>query len=120
MLPDLFFVYDSRAVTALREFTGRVPTYLQHILQQKNIDREYAKFFCKCFDLKNKIELYHKTTLIPRVVDNILIETANNKKNNLTRKGSCLNELLPNPLTIPVILNTYSCSFCWLGYFLGL
>jgi hypothetical protein len=77
-LPDLFFIYDSRAVTALREFTSRVPTYLQHILQRKNIDREYAKFFCKCFDLKNKIELYRKTTLTPRVLDNI--ETANNKK----------------------------------------
>jgi len=79
-LPDLFFIYDSRALTALRDFTSRVPKDLHDILQLKNVDSEYAKFFCKSFDIKNKIEFEHKTKITPRQLDNLLIETANGKK----------------------------------------
>jgi hypothetical protein len=79
-LPDLFFIYDSRALTALRDFTSRVPKELRHIPQLTFVDKEYATFFCKCFDLKNKIEVEHKTKLTTRQLDNLLIETANRKK----------------------------------------
>ncbi len=79
-LPDLFFIYDSRALTALRDFTSRVPKDLTCIPQLSFVDKEYAIFFCKCFDLKNKIEVEHKTKLSTRQLDNLLIETANNKK----------------------------------------
>lgn len=79
-LPDLFFIYDSRALTALRDFTSRVPKELRHIPQLTFVDKEYATFFCKCFDIKKKIEVEHKTKLTTRQLDNLLIETANRKK----------------------------------------
>jgi hypothetical protein len=79
-LPDFFFIYDSRALTALRDFTSRVPKELRHIPQLSFVDKEYATFFCKCFDIKNKIEAEHKTKLTTRQLDNLLIETANSKK----------------------------------------
>src|SRR5690606_16821683 len=31
-LPDFFYIYDSRAVAALRQFTSKVPADLKHIL----------------------------------------------------------------------------------------
>ena len=51
-LPDLFYIYDSRAVSALRQFTSQVPKDLKYVLELDNVDNEYAKFYCKCFDLK--------------------------------------------------------------------
>ena len=78
-LPELFFIYDSRASNALKTFIAKVPIDLHHILKLKNIDHEYAKYFCKCFDLKSKLEQQHKTKLTNREFDNILIQISNNK-----------------------------------------
>lgn len=78
-LPDLFFIYDSRAVSALRHFTKQVPKDLKSILEIKGIDTEYAKFYCKCFDIKRQIEKRDNTTLTIRQIDNILIDEANKK-----------------------------------------
>jgi len=77
-LPDLFFIYDSRAVTALRQFTSQVPKDLKHIIQLDNIDMEYSKFYCKCFDLKSQIKSKYNIYLTNRQLDNLLIEVANN------------------------------------------
>jgi hypothetical protein len=76
-LPDLFYIYDSRAVSALRQFTSQVPKDLKHILVLDNIDNEYAKFYCKCFDLKRQIKTQFKIDLTHRQLDNLLIEVAN-------------------------------------------
>jgi hypothetical protein len=76
-LPDLFYIYDSRAVTALRQFTSQVPKDLKHILVLDNIDNAYAKFYCKCFDLKRQIKTQFKIDLTHRQLDNLLIEVAN-------------------------------------------
>lgn len=76
-LPDLFYIYDSRAVTALRQFTSHVPTDLKYILKFENIDNEYAKFYCKCYDLKRQIKTKLNIDLTNRQLDNLLIEVAN-------------------------------------------
>ena len=76
-LPNLFFIYDSRVVKALRQFQSNVPKDLYYLTQLKNVDIEYAKFCCKCFDLKRKIEKRYKTNLTNRQFDNILISVAN-------------------------------------------
>jgi hypothetical protein len=76
-LPDLFFIYDSRAVTALRQFTSQVPKDLKHILLLDKIDKQYAKFYCKCFDLKRQINTQFKIDLTHRQLDNFLNEVAN-------------------------------------------
>lgn len=78
-LPEMFYIYDSRAVLALREFISDVPNELKNILNQENIDEEYAKFLCKCVSLKKQIENYYKIKITNRQFDNILIEVANNK-----------------------------------------
>jgi|688.fasta_scaffold424961_1 hypothetical protein len=83
-LPNLFYIYDSRAVKALRQFSSRVPEDLNHILQFETIDKEYAKFYCKCFDLKQQIKSRYGIELTNRELDNILIDIANkqNAKHN--------------------------------------
>lgn len=79
-LPELFYIYDSRAVKALRQFTSQVPKDLKHILDLDNIDNEYAKFYCKCFDLKRQIKTQFNIDLTNRQLDNLLIEVANNQR----------------------------------------
>lgn len=76
-LPDLFYIYDSRAVAALRQFSGHVPADLKHILDINDIDVEYAKFYCKCFDLRRQIRDQYNINLTHRQLDNVLIEVAN-------------------------------------------
>lgn len=83
-LPNLFFIYDSRAVIAIRQFTSKIPSDLRQIPRIDKTDKEYAKFFCKCFDLKRQIENRDKTRISNRQLDNMLIEIAN-KKNSLSQ-----------------------------------
>jgi hypothetical protein len=85
-LPDLFYIYDSRAVAALRQFTSQVPKDLKHILELENIDSEYSKFYCKCFDLKRHIKTQFNIDLTNRQLDNLLIEVAN-KQSSLKLKS---------------------------------
>lgn len=83
-LPELFYIYDTRAVKALRSFITKVPEELNFNLDSQNVDLEYAKFFCKCFDLKRQIRNKFEIELTNRQLDNLLIETANKK--NSTKK----------------------------------
>jgi hypothetical protein len=79
-LPELFFIYDSRTVTALKQFTNQVPIDIKHIGQLETVDKKYAMFYCKCFDLKQRIEKHYNTTLTNRQFDNLLLEIAQKKK----------------------------------------
>lgn len=84
-LPELFYIYDTRAVEALRKFITKVPKELNYNLDSQNVDLEYAKFFCKCFDLKRQIKDEFKIELTNRQLDNLLIETANLKNSTLKK-----------------------------------
>lgn len=77
-LPDLFFIYDSRVVTALRKYSSRVPKECTYLTKSENIDNEYAKFFVKSFALKKQIKKEYNLKLTNRQFDKILILTANN------------------------------------------
>ena len=76
-IPELFYIYDSRAVSALREFTSTVPADLKHIPALNDVDIEYAKFYCKCYDLKRQIKARYNIDLTSRQLDKLLIEVAN-------------------------------------------
>lgn len=76
-LPELFFIYDTRAVEALRFYKTKVPTALQHLTKLKNVDAEYAKFFCKCYELQKEIQDNFDVNFNTRNLDNLLIENAN-------------------------------------------
>ena len=77
-LPNLFFLYDSGAVTALRQFISRIPKELTYLSKINGIDREYANFFIKSFVLRNQIENEFDLKLTTREFDKILIVKANN------------------------------------------
>jgi len=76
-LPDLFYIYDSRAVTGMRSFVGRIPKELSNIIKDAECDIEYAKFFCRCFQFKREIQDKFDIDLTTRQLDNILVEVAN-------------------------------------------
>jgi len=76
-LPNLFFIYDSRAERALRQISRHVPKALKHFKKIPNTDDEYARFFCKCLDMKRQIEQQHNAQISIRQFDNLLINWAN-------------------------------------------
>lgn len=76
-LPGLFFIYDSRAVTAMRKFVSRLPSNLKALADRESVDKEYSNFVYKCFYLRQTIFDKFNVLLTPRQLDNLLIETAN-------------------------------------------
>lgn len=79
-LPDLFYIYDSKAVSALRQFISQVPSDLKNLTTAEYVDNEYAKFYCKCYGLKRQIKTKLGIDLTNRQLDNLLIEVANRRK----------------------------------------
>ena len=84
-LPELFFIYDTRAVSAMRLFLKKLPQELQVLADRENTDKEYSNFFYKCISLRQKIENDFGVLLTPRQLDNLLIVTANKEKVRLTK-----------------------------------
>ena len=72
-LPELFFIFDTRAVnrinrlSSLLNFQKSIPTVEKH-------DREYRKFFEKCLHLQTYIEKEFNILLNPRQLDNLLLQ----------------------------------------------
>lgn len=88
-LPELFFIYDTRAVQALSNFISKVPSNFKALVNLENVDTEYAKFFCKCYALKIDIKQKFNLNFSNRHLDNLLIENANSK-NSEKRKISAI------------------------------
>lgn len=76
-LPELFFIYDSRAINALRLMISRIPMEYKSILTEGNIDHEYTKFFLKCLEVKDTLDTEFGVNLSNRQFDNLLILLAN-------------------------------------------
>jgi hypothetical protein len=76
-LPNLFFLFDSRAQSALREFISHVPNEFTKHLKSSNIDIEYSKFFIKSYYVKKQIEDKFDLNISIREFDKILISRAN-------------------------------------------
>ena len=76
-IQEMFFIYDSRAIKGIRKFNNRISLEYQSILELDNIDNEYAKFYIKCFELKNQITLNYGIDLTNREIDNLLINVGN-------------------------------------------
>ena len=81
-LPNLFFIYDSRAVNALRTFKVKISNELRIISKLGTVDNEYANFFCKCFTLRHEIQNKYNLTLTNRQLDNLLIDIANKQESD--------------------------------------
>ena len=68
--PETFFIYDSRAVSAISEYkaiTGRASK------ADQRSDGEYRKFFFKCLKLQKYIHDKYDVYLAPRAIDNLLL-----------------------------------------------
>jgi hypothetical protein len=78
-LPALFFIYDSRAVGALRQFVSHVPEEFRFLTRLDSVDKEYARFACKSLSLKQAIRDRYGISLTTRQLDNLLIKVANEK-----------------------------------------
>ena len=85
-LPNLFFIYDSRVVESLRQFVSRVPPKMNSIINSDSIDKEYAKFVCKCIVLHDEIREKYDINLTLRQFDNLLIHFANEKLKKIIHK----------------------------------
>lgn len=69
-VPELFYIYDSRAVEALRKFTPHLP----RASRTSGLgDNEYRKFAEKCDHLQTLCEKEYSLRLLPRQVDNLLL-----------------------------------------------
>ena len=79
-MPNLFFIYDSRAVKTLRTFKVKISKELSFIPKLDTVDNEYANFFCRCFVLQHEIQNKYNLTLTNRQLDNLLIDIANKQE----------------------------------------
>lgn len=68
--PNLFYIYDSRAMEAIRK---RVSPSKNKIHPNKNIDIEYAKYCLRCIELRDEIKARYKIHMTPREIDKILL-----------------------------------------------
>ena len=73
-LPNLFFIYDTRAVKAIRLLKTKLPKKYKAELHANGIDKEYATFFYKCYEQKNILEREKNENLSIRHFDNILMK----------------------------------------------
>ena len=69
-VPKLFYIYDSRAAKAIREFSSVLP----RASRSSGVgDNEYRKFADKCDHLRMWCEKEFSLQLFPRQVDNLLL-----------------------------------------------
>ena len=77
--PNLFFIYDSRANSALRKVKLEGPTRYKDLLDAYDVDAQYARFFIKAYDYKNQVEKKLSIKLSLREFDKVLIYRTNMK-----------------------------------------
>jgi hypothetical protein len=68
-VPDLFYIYDSRAAEAIREFSSDLP----QPSRSGAGDNEYRKFAERCQHLRDLSARRFSLDLLPRHVDNLLL-----------------------------------------------
>lgn len=73
-LPKLFFIYDTRAVLALKKIVPVLPIELKKYYKTLNFDSNYTDFLFRCLYLQNIIASNHDIILTPRELDNLLLE----------------------------------------------
>jgi len=75
--PNLFFIYDTRAVAAMRKLSD----IAGHAVPRDDLfDNEYHKFTNKCISLRDRIKKDYGVTLNPRQIDNLLLEIYSENK----------------------------------------
>jgi hypothetical protein len=70
-LPNAFFIYDSRAKTAITKVVPRLD--LLPGIAAETFDKEYKDFVRRCVWLRNEIYSTHSVLLTPRQIDKLLL-----------------------------------------------
>ena len=81
-VPSLFYIYDTRAVEAMRELSSVVGRVGKVAKGGAPADNEYRKFAEKCLALQLHIESKFGVSLTPREIDNLLLHVHAQKKPN--------------------------------------
>lgn len=76
-VPNMFFIYDSRASKALQIFGIAIPDDLKPVIQNMKVDTTYAKFYCKCIGLQREVKQTYGISLNTRELDSLLLQVAN-------------------------------------------
>lgn len=80
--PDLFFIYDSRAVESISSLKLDISQYKEFKVKYKNLP--YVGFYLRCFQLLRETVSYpNERNFSPRQIDMLLINMANEKKRTL-------------------------------------
>ncbi len=77
--PNLFFIYDSRAVNAIRQITPANEKQLPSLSPTEQ-DGEYSKFYRRCLWLCDEVENIRGRKPTPREIDKILLFVADKRK----------------------------------------
>lgn len=88
-VPSLFYIYDTRAVEAMRELGSVVGRVGRGVA---TADNEYRKFAEKCLSLQQHIESELSVSLTPREIDNLLLYVHSQRKTNATNNGGLRNK----------------------------
>jgi hypothetical protein len=75
--PSLFFIYDTRAASAIKTLVPRLPKELKDYISTLSVDSEYGKFFFRCLLFQKQVVDNYKIILSPREIDNFLVNAAN-------------------------------------------
>lgn len=84
-LPNIFFLYDSRANYALN---GLITKKLVSPVKDETVDAQYSEFYSKAIFLKEIIFILTRIDLNPRQLDNLLLKIANEKLRSKLKKKS--------------------------------
>jgi len=78
-MPDLFYIYDSRVVSAIGQLNKELKLGNLTAEISENNDEAYSIFYLKCKRIVEKIEKEFDIKLTCRQLDNLLIQIANEK-----------------------------------------
>ena len=76
-LPSLFFIYDSRAVSAINQLFDGSLKDIKLRIKDANVDEEYAIFYYKCLAIGCEIKEKYGVDLTTRQLDNLLVAISN-------------------------------------------
>ena len=78
--PELFFIYDSRAVSNISKIKLDISKYMNNSIETR--DLPYLKFYYKCLALQELIQEKFNIHLTPRQIDTFLLKDENEKLQN--------------------------------------
>lgn len=70
-VPEMFYLFDTRALKALRTLSSYIGSVSD---TRKPCDEKYGKFARRCLALQERVEADHSEHLSPRQLDNLLLQ----------------------------------------------